>query len=183
MAGVDARVAAPGDEPDTPEVVRYLVVANRTSGSAQLHAALHRRGREGGASFYLVVPATDIDEGDASLAWSEHLAAYPGEAPGVTLARHRLRRLLDVLADVGLVVDGEVGDPDPFRAVTEVLRRVPADEIVVSTLGRSNSPWLGAELLQRLKTAFSIPVAHVESRPTIATPPPRRRRRRAVAAR
>jgi hypothetical protein len=131
------------------EPARVLVVANRTAGSDELLAALRERAARGPARFLLVVPATPH-----GVAWEER---HSGEAEA---ARH-LDHALERLRAAGLDSDGWVGDPDPVAAVEDALEGHEVDEIVVSTLPRTVSRWLGLDLPSRVRRVSGRPVTHV----------------------
>ena len=58
-------------------------------------------------------------------------------------ARLRLEYGLTTLRALGATVDGEVGDANPAKAITDVLKRKSFDEVVLSTLPKGISRWLG----------------------------------------
>lgn len=152
----------------------HLVLANQTVGSPALREVLVERASTPGASFHLVVPATRISDQQQALVVSEHLRSIGSEDASVALARFRLDRALAGLRRLGLVVSGDVGDPDPCVAVRDALHeydggRLP-DEIIVSTLPARHSRWVASGLVRRVRRASSVPVTHVEERPTSMTP-------------
>jgi GABA permease len=88
------------------------------------------------------------------------IPASPKE--GRQLAEHKLQSALRQLAAAGVKIDGEVGDPDPIRAVEAALRHRQFDEIIVSTLPARLSRWLRQDFPRRLEQKFRLPVTHVE---------------------
>jgi hypothetical protein len=76
-------------------------------------------------------------------------------------ARKRLEQGMDTLRSLGATVDGVVGDPDPLKAVQEVLARRSVDEIVLSTLPSGISRWLGQDLPHKLERKFHLPITVV----------------------
>ena len=127
----------------------FLVVANQTlAGEALLRTI--RSAMSWGASFHIVVPATG----------REHQLLHDDEHPE-TLARQRLEKILTLLRAEGAHATGEVGDPDPFRAVSNAVSEHKIDEIVLSTLPRGLSRWIDSDLPERLRSAFKVPVTHV----------------------
>jgi hypothetical protein len=54
-----------------------------------------------------------------------------------------------------------VGDPDPFRAVSDAVAERRFDEIILSTLPPGLSRWIDADLPARLRNNFAIPLTHV----------------------
>ena len=135
-----------------------LVVANVTSASAELIAALKARAERDPASFTLVVPATPFGGGRAA-------------------AAQKLEEAIASLREAGLEVDGSVGAADPIVAVTDAWDPRRYDEIVVSTLPMRFSKWLHAGLPERIGKLTDAPVSHVVSlpprpEPEVAPPPP-----------
>ncbi len=134
-----------------------LIVANQTLDTEKLTEAVQQRGAAEPHSFYVVVPATPVeDETDAfgNRGPSAQDRAY-------ALARQRLDRALDHLRALGVTVDGEVGDPDALEAVRAALGRIGAQEIIVSTLPPRLSQWLRRDLPNRLRKTFNVPVTHL----------------------
>ncbi|HEX6595524.1 MAG TPA: hypothetical protein VF045_01210 [Acidimicrobiales bacterium] len=134
---------------------RYLLVANQTLGGQPLLEKVRALMAEGPCQFHLIVPATHPHD---HLTWTE------GEATAI--ARHRLEEALHELRSLGAEVDGEVGDERPVDAVGDAIRARPGyDAILISTLPRGVSRWLGQDLPHRLGRAFSLPVIHVTGTP------------------
>lgn len=128
---------------------RVLVVANRTAGSDELLAALRERAASGAATFLVVVPATP------------HGVAFEERHTGEGEAREHLAEALERFRGAGLGAEGWVGDPDPFAAVEDALEAHEIDEIVVTTLPRKISRWLGLDLPSRVRRLSDRPVTHV----------------------
>jgi hypothetical protein len=128
----------------------YLVVANRTLRSEQLHELLRQLAAEQPSSFHLVVPSTHPHG-----AWAEG-----------TVHRDASLRLADALqrfSDLGAPVDGEVvDDASPVRAVGDVLLRQPGhfDAIVLSTKPPGISRWMKFDSISRMRS-HRLPVIHV----------------------
>ncbi|MEO5842964.1 MAG: hypothetical protein ABIQ73_26635 [Acidimicrobiales bacterium] len=78
-----------------------------------------------------------------------------------TLARQRLEKILTLLRAEGAHATGEVGDADPFRAVSNAVDEHDVDEIILSTLPPGLSRWIDVDLPERLRNAFNVPVTHV----------------------
>src|SRR5919199_654407 len=102
---------------------RVLIVANRTVAGRKLLDAVRERAKSGDAQFHLVVPLTPPKHGNV---------IYDDAARDAAQLRVDLAR--DFLAQEGIELTGEVGDPDPISATTDALHAFPADEIIVSTL-------------------------------------------------
>lgn len=129
-----------------------LVVASVTATSTELLSAMSERAARGAAQFTLVMPSTT-----AGAIAREHAVAG-------------LEAALQAMRELGLEVDGAIGDADPFVAVLDVFDPRRHDEIIVSTLPARTSHWLQIDLAQRLERATGVPVAHVEASVLRATP-------------
>lgn len=138
-----------GGRPATGAPRRFLVAANQTLHASELEARIRELAALGPASFHIVVPAEP----------------RAGESPEEVrrLAEHRLRHLTELLHSEGISADGEVGAPDPFQAIEDVLERQRFDEIVLSTLPQALSRWMAADLPRRLERNFHLPVTRVEA--------------------
>lgn len=130
----------------------YLVVANQTLGGDHLLDELRRRVAQGPCRFHVVVPANISGEG-----WTRT------ENEARAIARKRLEEAIARFGELGAEVDGHVGDERPLDAMRDALRHTPCDEIILSTLPRGASRWLGMDLVSRTSRTFSIPVTHVEA--------------------
>lgn len=130
----------------------YLVVANQTLGGDHLIAELQRRITEGPCRLHIVVPANVRGEG-----WTR------SEAEAHMTASERLAEAIERFSALGAEVDGQVGDERPLDAMRDALRATPCDEIILSTLPRGASRWLGMDLVSRAVRTFSVPVTHVEA--------------------
>jgi nucleotide-binding universal stress UspA family protein len=149
---------------------RYMVVANQTLGGDELIRVIRERAATEPSEFWVVVPATEVHELAGRSVPMTPMPVMGGvlEVPGPPeegrrLAEEQLQAALRKLADAGVKGDGEVGDPDPLRAVEDALSRRPFDEIIVSTLPQRLSRWLRQDLPTRLEHKFHLPVTHVEA--------------------
>jgi hypothetical protein len=146
---------------------RYLVVANQTLGGDELVRARQEILAAGPSEFYVVVPATPVQHLVPTFAPPMPIMGGPVTLPpspeeGRQLAEAKLQAALERLRAAGASADGEVGDPDPLRAVENVLAKQPKfDEIIVSTLPERLSHWLRQDLPRRLEHKFHLPVTHV----------------------
>jgi hypothetical protein len=156
-------------------VRRCLVVANRTLLGAELRAELRKRIEAGASSFYLLVPNTSAADYHAvteasgvlppSLAW--WATDYRGPATdqeASAQARRRLSQMLADLAALGVAVEGDLGSPQPLEAMEKVLIDHQFDEIIVATLPRRISRWLGADLPRQAERRFGLPVTTIITR-------------------
>jgi hypothetical protein len=142
---------------------RVLVVGNAVLRAQRLQEALTKRSDD--VEYHLVVPAVRSTPVAGEHSWFETVGevAHPaeGDLPGRTLATRRLREALGRLRDIGLTIDGSVGDADPLRATSDALKRFKADEILLATLPRAESGWLNADLHSKMERRFSLPVTVV----------------------
>ena len=128
----------------------YLIVANQTLTSESLREAITARLADEPVRTYVVVP---MSPGTGRLSWDEQESR--------TVAKERLDDMLERLREMGAEADGEVGDRDPVMAVRDALRRQEVDEVIVSTLPRGLSRWLGEDVPSRLRDSVRVPVTVV----------------------
>ena len=150
---------------------RYLIVANQTLGGDALVEVVTARDRLGPATFHIVVPATPtVDDVLGAGAMYGGVLGAEGLAVPVDVddsstsherAQRRLAAAFTRFHSLGINVSGEVGDPDPIKAITRALERHDVDEIIVSTLPPGISRWLRLDLVQRVRRRFDLPVTHV----------------------
>ena len=130
---------------------QYLVVANQTLGGEHLIGRIREYAAAGPSRFHVVVPATRPTDH----IWSE------GEVTAA--AQDRLDVALAAIRALGAEADGEIGDPNPLRAVEDAFLDRQFDEIILSTLPPGLSKWLSLDLPGRVATRFEVPVTHVVS--------------------
>ena len=128
---------------------KVLVVANRTADSDELHAALVERAQDSPIDVTLLAPA----------AW-EVVDPHGGRQS----AWRRLNAALTRLAAAGIAARGVVGDADLVAAVEAVWHAERFDEVIVATLPRHRSRWLGLGLPQRVEQLTGRPTRHVVAR-------------------
>jgi hypothetical protein len=147
---------------------RYLVVANQTLAEAELAEAIRDRQEAGPSSFYVLVPNTHHGDLAARVALAAPLAPAVGDAiadhQATEHAQHRLGQLLDDLRGLGAEAEGDLGDADPLKAVTDLLATRQFDEIIVSTLPQRISRWLSMDLPHRLQRQTGLPVTTITAR-------------------
>jgi hypothetical protein len=130
-------------------VSKVLVVANETlGGKALIDAVLPRA--EKGDQIMVVVPATKPRHGDIIYLESVRDAAQV-----------RIDLAKSFMAEHGVNIEGEVGDPDPFHAAMDAVREWEPSEIIVSTHPETRSGWLRKDLIQHLRDESGLPVHHV----------------------
>lgn len=125
---------------------RILVVANRTAESPELLQALSERGKRGPIAVTLVVPAT----------WE---VADPHG--GVQTANRRMCSAVARMRELGIEVQGVVGNHDPFAAFQAAWDPDRYDEVIVCTLRDRISEWLKRDLPRRVDHAVDAPVTHL----------------------
>jgi hypothetical protein len=120
-----------------------LVLANETVVGDPLLARIRERAARSRASFLIICPQSDPNQG-----------SHPE-------AERRLRRALTVLRGEGIEAHGQVAHPDPYTAAMQAVHDERIDEIIVSTFAPDRSPWLKKDLVQRLHKDTGLPVEHV----------------------
>lgn len=128
----------------------YLIVANQTLTSESLRDAIATRLADGPIRTHVVVPLSPVG---GRLTWDEQESR--------AVAQARLDEVLTRLQEMGAEADGEVGDRDPVMAVRDALRGREVDEVIVSTLPRGLSRWLGEDIPSRLRDSVQVPVTVV----------------------
>ena len=129
-------------------MTRYLVVANQTLGSERLLEKARECAQAGACRFHLVVPAT-------------HPMGVWTEGKVRADAQRRLEETLERFREIGVTVDGEVGDTSPVLAVKDAMLARTFDAIIVSTLPPGISRWLKQDLPHRLERISGLPVTHI----------------------
>lgn len=147
---------------------RILVVANQTLGGEALRKEIRTRINDGPCSFHVVVPQTVPS--DLAVGWLPEDPAVGADLrarvreqafeEAEQRAQGRLTLLLNDIRDEGAKADGELGDPDPDRAIDAVLGK-GFDEVLLSTLPTRLSRWLRMDLPSRLERRLDIPVTTV----------------------
>jgi nucleotide-binding universal stress UspA family protein len=140
---------------EDPIMRSYLIVANQTLTSESLREAISARLADGPLRAHVVVP---MSAGAGRLSWDERESRATAET--------RLDEMLERLGEMGVEADGEVGDRDPVNAVRDAIRRQEVDEVIVSTLPRGLSRWLGEDVPSRLREACQVPVTVVSQERT-----------------
>jgi len=77
------------------------------------------------------------------------------------LARQRLEDSLSWASEAGFRATGEVCPDGPLVAIEDQLRKVAADEVVISTHPAGRSNWLEAGVVEQASEQLDIPVTHV----------------------
>ena len=154
-------------------MVRLLLVANKTLASGEVARFVRERiAKDDGCQFTLLVPATPQRDTLGSRLGNEIANAGSGARVSDATervddwehARLRLEYGLSTLRALGATVDGEVGDANPAKAITDVLKRKSFDEVVLSTLPKGISRWLGLDIPHQIQRRFHIPVTVIKVR-------------------
>jgi hypothetical protein len=149
---------------------RYLVIGNQTLGSVELREELRKRFEADPNSFFLVlVPNTyAVDYHGVPVAGgfvpmpTLIMASGPAtDEEATALAQHQLDQLLKRVRELGVQAEGELGDPDPLKAIGEVLARDQFDEVIISTLPQRVSRWLHTDLPYKVQRRFDVPVTTI----------------------
>jgi hypothetical protein len=149
---IDRVRSAAGDVPVEHVVVdldaeggpaNVLVIANETVVGDQLLARIRERAARSPASFLIISPQSDPNQGQ-----------HPE-------AERRLRRALAILRAEGIDAHGQVAHPDPYTAAMQAVHDERTNEIIVSTFAPERSPWLRKNVVQRLHKDTGLPVEHV----------------------
>jgi hypothetical protein len=151
---------------------RVLVVANQTIGGRELGEELRKRIQAGQCSFYVLVPNTaarnyHVVPAAGGMVPMPAIAAYAGPATdeeATDEARYRLKQVLAQLSDMGAQADGHLGTADPVKAVQDTLADRQFDEVIVATLPRRVSRWLGSDVPDQIQRRYGLPVTTVVSR-------------------
>ena len=152
---------------------RCLVVANQTLGGRELREELRRRVAAGDCSFHVLVPNTRAADYHVVPA-AGGLVPMPSIAtdyggPGTDEeateeARGRLSRILAELAELGVEAEGRLGSPHPLEGIEEALGDRDFDEVIVATLPKRVSRWLGSDIPHQVERRFGLPVTTIVGR-------------------
>jgi plastocyanin len=145
---------------------RILVIANETVASPVLLNAI--RAREDGAPAEVLVVAPALNSRLRHWVSDDDEARFAAEP--------RLERCLASLKTLGIEAAGRIGDADPLQAIRDALHFFSAEEIVIVTHHEDRSNWLARDVVNRARSRFSQPVAHVVA----GVSQPRLQRRRAA---
>ena len=72
--------------------------------------------------------------------------------------------MLADLAELGVPAEGRLGSAHPLEGVEEVLAHSGFDEVIVATLPKRISRWLGSDVPHQIERRFGLPVTTVVSR-------------------
>jgi GABA permease len=146
-------------EPGTPptgKATRVLVLANKNVSASELFDVVRRVDARQRAEYFVCVPVNPVATGQAESTGPVYLLDATVEA-----AHERLDAILTAMRDIGLPADGELGDYRPLRALDAAVRRFRPDQLVVA---EARSSWLRLGIVDKVRSAYPIPVTHVVSR-------------------
>jgi GABA permease len=135
---------------------RVLVLANETATSGELLDELRRIDEQRAATYFVCVPASPVETGQAAANGPLNVRDATVEA-----AQRRLDYTLGQLRSEDLDVDGELGDYRPLRALNHAVETFRPDQIVIATRPLEDSVWQRYDVVDRARTTYSIPVTHV----------------------
>jgi hypothetical protein len=133
------------------EPFKVLVVAAEEHIREPVRRELEQRARGRETELRVVVPA---------LADSPFQHAAGDVDEGLERAQQQLVTSLTEVGGNGVRAAGQVGDPDPIRAIEDALYDFPADEIVVVTHDTDAARWLEDDLFDHAKRRFEPPITH-----------------------
>lgn len=153
-----------GDEApvSTEQARRVLVLANETATSGELLDELRRIDAEGAATYFVCVPASPVETGQAAV--NGPLNVWDATAQA---ARERLEYTLETLRSENLDAAGELGDYRPLRALSHAVETFRPDQIVIATRPLADSVWQRYDVVDRARTTYPIPVTHVIATPLV----------------
>ncbi len=151
---------------------RYLVVANQTLLGVDLRDELRSRIKAGPSSVYVLVPNTTAADYHVDAAggvlphpsmwwWVTDYAGPADDEEATAQAGERLKVMLADLAAVGVPVHGDLGSSSPIEAMEKTCAEQQFDEIIIATLPRRGSRWLGADLPRQAERRFGLPVTTI----------------------
>lgn len=152
-----------GAPASTEQARRVLVLANETATSGELLDELRRIDAEGAAAYFVCVPASPVETGQAAVNGPVNVWDATAEA-----ARERLEYTLETLQSENLDASGELGDYRPLRALSNAVETFRPDQIVIATRPLADSVWQRYDVVDRARTTYPIPVTHVIASPLVA---------------
>jgi GABA permease len=148
------------DEPPHTEHVEHLgaegerrivVIANETVQGSALRQSIAQKSAGYRARVLVVTPALNSP-----------LRHWASDEDGARdSAKVRLAASLRALERAGISARGEVGDADPLQALDDACRSFGPDEIIISTHPEGRSHWLEANVVERARERFDVPITHV----------------------
>jgi hypothetical protein len=152
---------------------RYLVVANQTLGGKELREEIRKRVAAGDSSFYVLVPNTRaahyhvVPAAGGFVPMPTMATGYDGpgtDEEATEEAQERLSRMLANLTQLGVKAEGRLGSADPLDAIDQALKDHEVDEVIVATLPKRVSRWLGSDVPHQVERRYGLPVTTIVSR-------------------
>lgn len=140
----------------TGQAHRVLVLANETATSRELLDELRRIDEQRTAMYFVCVPASPVETGQAAV--NGPLKVWDAT---VEAAQKRLDHTLGQLRSDALDADGALGDYRPLRALANAVESFRPDQIVIATRPLEDSVWQRYDVVDRARTTYSVPVTHV----------------------
>jgi GABA permease len=140
----------------TGQAHRVLVLANETATSRELLDELRRIDEQRAATYFVCVPASPVETGQAAANGPLNVWDATVEA-----AQKRLDFTLGQLRSEELDVDGALGDYRPLRALNNAVETFRPDQIVIATRPLEDSVWQRYDVVDRARTTYPVPVTHV----------------------
>ena len=153
-----------GDLPIGPtgEAHRVLVLANETVNSTELLEELRRIDVSGAATYFVCVPASPVETGQASV--SGPLQVWEATAAA---AETRLEDTLTTLR-WRTSARGSLGRLPAAAGPGTGGRSFAPGQIVIATRPLADSVWQRYDVVDRARSAYSIPVTHVIAASVVA---------------
>jgi GABA permease len=142
--------------PPTGKATRVLVLANKNVSTSELFEVVCRVDAQQRAEYFVCVPANPVDTGRVENTGPVYVLDATVQAE-----HERLGAILTAMRDIGLIADGELGDYRPLRALDTAVRSFQPDQLVIA---EARSSWLQLGLVDKVRSAYPIPVTHVVSR-------------------
>jgi GABA permease len=133
-----------------------LVLANETATSRELLDELRRIDEQRAATYFVCVPASPVETGQAAANGPLNVWEATVEA-----AQRRLDLTLGQLRSEELDADGALGDYRPLRALNNAVETFRPDQIVIATRPLEDSVWQRYDVVDRARTTYPVPVTHV----------------------
>ncbi len=139
-----------GSSSDRP--LRLLVVAGETLAAPQVRERIRELVGDREASAFVVAPALT----------SSGISLAAGDIDDdVERARRRLQESEEVLRELGIESQGEVGDSDPSLALEDGLRRFDADQVVIAARKGEGERFLESDTLDKTPAELGRPVTQI----------------------
>jgi GABA permease len=148
--------AGPETEPQpSGKAKRVLVLANETLSETELFDVLRRLDVQNGTEYFVCVPTSPIDTGQAENSGPVYVRDLTVEA-----AQRRLDDMLHAMRKIGLPAEGTIGDYRPWHALASAMDSFKPDQLVIADAHSGRSRF---DLVHHARSAYPIPVIHIVS--------------------